>query len=452
MTRSSAGSCREDRLLELAQLAAGLDPELLDERPPRLLVGLERLGLAARAVEREHQLAAQALAQRVLVDQRLELADERRRGAPSARSRVDPLLERSEAQLLEPGDLAPGRRARRRSRRAAARATARARRPGGPLSRRRSKRARSSSSCATCSRYPGAFVCRRSLPEQLSELRDIQLYRLLGRRGRLLAPDRVDQPAAGDDPICLQQKQRQEGALLLPAEIECPSVRKHLERAQDPKLHADPATLTARAPLLKTPGWRSGMALKAISTFGSLVSDRQRGPWERMASHEFRLQYSQPRVYKCAYRRPTQYREVEDTDPDLVAAWLHQLDTTTGVRLPAAWFLAAIRTGHMPGETTTDDKAKATRLASTWIRNAGQYEPTQQSLLAALFDQSGRLHPWANDTTLRTQMVELWNNEHPRGQRADQEQLERAAKHRNLKNKLPRTRHRGARGPVNDGT
>ena len=42
----------------------------------RRLVGLERLGLAAAAVQREHQLAAQVLAQRVLSHQRLELADE----------------------------------------------------------------------------------------------------------------------------------------------------------------------------------------------------------------------------------------------------------------------------------------------------------------------------------------------------------------------------------------
>ena len=49
--RSSAGSWREDRRVELAQLAAGLDAELLDERAPRLPVGLEGLGLAAAAVE-----------------------------------------------------------------------------------------------------------------------------------------------------------------------------------------------------------------------------------------------------------------------------------------------------------------------------------------------------------------------------------------------------------------
>ena len=47
----------EDRLVQLTELAAGLDAELLDERAPCRLVGLERLRLAAGAVEAEHQLA-----------------------------------------------------------------------------------------------------------------------------------------------------------------------------------------------------------------------------------------------------------------------------------------------------------------------------------------------------------------------------------------------------------
>src|SRR5262249_57037155 len=51
----------EDRALELAQRVAGLDPELLHERPARALVDGERVGLSPGAVQREHQLATQAL-------------------------------------------------------------------------------------------------------------------------------------------------------------------------------------------------------------------------------------------------------------------------------------------------------------------------------------------------------------------------------------------------------
>jgi hypothetical protein len=48
----------QDRALEPPQLPARLEPELARQLTPRHPVGLQRLGLARRAVEREHQLAA----------------------------------------------------------------------------------------------------------------------------------------------------------------------------------------------------------------------------------------------------------------------------------------------------------------------------------------------------------------------------------------------------------
>src|SRR4051794_12666470 len=76
LDRVEGGVLSEDRLLELAQRASGLDPELLDECSSRLLVGLERLRLAARPVQRNHQLATQALPQRMLPGKRLQLPNE----------------------------------------------------------------------------------------------------------------------------------------------------------------------------------------------------------------------------------------------------------------------------------------------------------------------------------------------------------------------------------------
>ena len=70
-----------------------------------VVVRAQRLGLPARAVEREHQLPAQPLAQRVLRDERLELATSSRACA-EREVRVDALLQRVQAQLLEPLDLA----------------------------------------------------------------------------------------------------------------------------------------------------------------------------------------------------------------------------------------------------------------------------------------------------------------------------------------------------------
>ena len=62
--------------MQALQERARLDAELGDERRARLAVYLERLGLAPRPIEREHQLAAQPLTQRVLCDRALELGDE----------------------------------------------------------------------------------------------------------------------------------------------------------------------------------------------------------------------------------------------------------------------------------------------------------------------------------------------------------------------------------------
>src|SRR5581483_6028065 len=67
----------QNRALQLLQRCTRLDPQLVDERAPGCLVRGERLGLAARPVEREHQLAAQALAEGVLGRERVELRDER---------------------------------------------------------------------------------------------------------------------------------------------------------------------------------------------------------------------------------------------------------------------------------------------------------------------------------------------------------------------------------------
>ena len=48
----------EDRPVERLQLRPRLDAKLLDERATCVVVGGERFGLPARAVEREHQVRA----------------------------------------------------------------------------------------------------------------------------------------------------------------------------------------------------------------------------------------------------------------------------------------------------------------------------------------------------------------------------------------------------------
>ena len=76
----------------------------MDEEPPRVAIEIERLGLATRAVQRQHELGPERLAERMLTDERLQLADELRRAAEGEVG-VDAALERDEPKLLEPWDL-----------------------------------------------------------------------------------------------------------------------------------------------------------------------------------------------------------------------------------------------------------------------------------------------------------------------------------------------------------
>ena len=71
------------------------------------MVDLERLGLPARAVEREHELAAKPLAKRMLVGEGLELPTSSLCRA-CLELRLDAVLERREPELLEPPDLLLG--------------------------------------------------------------------------------------------------------------------------------------------------------------------------------------------------------------------------------------------------------------------------------------------------------------------------------------------------------
>ena len=100
---SSAGILPQDRPLQLLERRARIDPELVDESPARLLVGVQRFCLPTRPIERRHQIHPQALTERVLGDQCLELSDQLV-VAPEREVGVDPQLQRCQPDLLEPGD------------------------------------------------------------------------------------------------------------------------------------------------------------------------------------------------------------------------------------------------------------------------------------------------------------------------------------------------------------
>jgi len=101
----------EDRSLQVMQRAARLDAELIDKKGARVSIHSESLGLTARAIQGEHQLASKPLAERMLGDERLELTYEVG-VATELEVGLDPLFHRHEAKLFEPGTLAPGKRLR----------------------------------------------------------------------------------------------------------------------------------------------------------------------------------------------------------------------------------------------------------------------------------------------------------------------------------------------------
>lgn len=67
----------QDRALQLLQGRPGLDAELGDEQPSCRVVGVKRLFLPPRAVEREQVLLAESLAVRMFGDQLLEACEQR---------------------------------------------------------------------------------------------------------------------------------------------------------------------------------------------------------------------------------------------------------------------------------------------------------------------------------------------------------------------------------------
>ena len=90
----------QDSLLESLQPLARLDAEVVDERPPRLRVCLERVRLPAGAVERQHLLRAEPFPKRMLAHEDAQLSN----GffVPAEREvAVDPVHQRRQPLLVE---------------------------------------------------------------------------------------------------------------------------------------------------------------------------------------------------------------------------------------------------------------------------------------------------------------------------------------------------------------
>jgi hypothetical protein len=232
----------QDRLMQVAERAARLDPELAHERSPSVLVDLERLSLTPRPIEREHELTAQRLSQGLRVDEAFELRDELGRAA-RLEILLDALLEAREPELLQTLDLRLGE----------AQVGELRERRASPESERIAKAAVRAEerkllqvelSGVDVQHVPGGLPLQAVSADDLPQVRDVDLERLLHRLGGRVLPQRVDQAVGGDDSIGLEEQHGQERTVLLSTKVDAAAVLDRLERAEDAELHRSLPTPT----------------------------------------------------------------------------------------------------------------------------------------------------------------------------------------------------------------
>ena len=97
----------QDRPLQPLQVRAGLQSQLLDQQPVALPVHLQRLGLASRAVQGQHQPLPQPLPQRMACDQGGQLPHQ---AGVAAEGQLDlgEVLDGGQPLLLQAGRLGLG--------------------------------------------------------------------------------------------------------------------------------------------------------------------------------------------------------------------------------------------------------------------------------------------------------------------------------------------------------
>ena len=231
---SQRGLVPEDLLLEGTKLGRGLEPELV-EGAAGLVEGGQRLGLAARAVQRAHLEAAQGLTVRVRGDERLELGGEDRM-PPRVEVRRDAGLEGGESALLEqPGagasELLVGMVGKRRP---------------APQRQRGMRVAMvdelSEAVGIELPRLDTEDVARRACGDAVSAERRAQrvhvhLERIGGAGRRRRTPDPVDQPVGGDHLVGMKEEEGEQRARPRAAERDDAVVVQHLQRPQHTEFH-----------------------------------------------------------------------------------------------------------------------------------------------------------------------------------------------------------------------
>ena len=230
--------------MQLLQRRARVDAEPVEECDARILIGLQGLRLPAGAVKRDHQLAAESFAERILAGERLELCDNVVVAA-ELELRIEAVLDGGEPQFLQTSDLALSeRRVGKFCKRRASPERRRRLQPLDPLLRRRN------TCIGNCTLENGCVhgfggdaqaVPRGPRgqdfgPEGLAELRDEILERRRGRPRRVLAPDIVDEAIGRNHLVRTDDQRREESPLLLPRQGHNLPFADDFQRAEDSEL------------------------------------------------------------------------------------------------------------------------------------------------------------------------------------------------------------------------
>ena len=229
----------------------------------------KRVALAARPVQRQHELTPEPFPERVLGDQALDLGHQLGAGA-GGEVGVDPVLEGDEPQLVEPASLGGEWLRRRRTRRTRRRPTARApraacrrrrgrpiaarRRRGGPVPRTAGRRT-GSGSAGVDSRAPRSRRTRwpapsgRSGRQRLAQAGHVRAHRAIGAAGRITGPDAVDERVHRDGGVDPGQQVGQDEPFLGAADGDRIAGRRPPRSARAPGTRArDRAPRPAAAP------------------------------------------------------------------------------------------------------------------------------------------------------------------------------------------------------------
>ena len=255
----SRGSCRRIASCRSRSSGPGSTPSSPTSRSRASWIGVERLGLAAAAVEREHQLRGEALVRRVLGHQPAQLADDL--GVPAGGDvGLDAARERGDPRLLEAAHLAGCERlvrqvAERRAAPQAERLAQQLRRGLRPAGRQLAPAARDelvealhvALAGADAEPVPGRGPRHRvAVAERLAQPRDVDLHGLDRPGRRVRAPQRERQPLGADRLVRIQEKDGEDRSRLGSTERDRAVGAADLQRSQDVELHRPRRNATFR--------------------------------------------------------------------------------------------------------------------------------------------------------------------------------------------------------------